>query len=115
TYNIKPVVTIRHFACPIHLIGRYRGWSSRRMIEHYKKLCKTLFTGYNELVNYWCTDNGINMILHSPFMITGVLLERIEHNEKIKRQAAHLELLASAKATKIAKEIDGIIKLVVYS
>src|SRR5699024_965082 len=85
------------------------------MLAHYKKLCKTLFTGYKGLVNYWITSNGINMILHTPFMAAGLVFEENEKKEKIKCQADHLELLASAKATKIANGIDGIIKLVVYS
>lgn len=105
-YNIEPIVTITHFDCPIHLIEKYGGWRNRIMIEHYKKLCKTLFKRYKGLVNYWITFNEINMILHAPFMAAGLVFEENENEEQIKHQAAHHELLASAEATKIAHEID---------
>ena len=67
-YGIEPLVTITHFDCPMHLITEYGGWRSRKMLECYERLCRTLFTRYKGLVNYWLTFNEINMILHAPFM-----------------------------------------------
>ena len=66
-YGIEPLVTITHFDCPMHLITEYGGWRSRKMLECYERLCRTLFTRYKGLVNYWLTFNEINMILHAPF------------------------------------------------
>ena len=40
-YNIEPLVTITHFDCPIHLIKKYGGWRSRKMIDFYKRLVST--------------------------------------------------------------------------
>lgn len=100
------MVTICHFDCPIHLIETIGGWRNRKMIEYYLKLCKVLFTRYKGLVKYWLTFNEINMILHAPFMGAGLVFEEGENVEKIKYQAAHHELIASALATKLAHEID---------
>lgn len=50
-YGIEPLVTITHFDCPIHLIKTIGGWRSREMIDHYLKLCKTLFDRYQGLVH----------------------------------------------------------------
>ena len=105
-YGIEPLVTITHFDCPIHLIKTIGGWRSREMIDHYLKLCKTLFDRYQGLVHNWLTFNEINMILHAPFMGAGLVFQKEENETAIKYQAAHHELVASALATKLAHEID---------
>lgn len=105
-YGIQPLVTISHFDCPIHLIEKYGGWRNREMIDRYLKLCRVLFTEYREYVTLWLTFNEINMILHAPFMGAGLCFEPGEDEEKIKYQAAHHELVASALATRLAHEIN---------
>lgn len=76
------------------------------MIDFYLRLCRTLFTRYKEYVTLWLTFNEINMILHAPFMGAGLCFEDGEEEEKIKYQAAHHELVASALAVKMAHEIN---------
>lgn len=105
-YGIKPLVTISHFDCPIHLIRQYGGWKNRKMIDFYLRLCEVLFSYYKDDVTYWLTFNEINMILHAPFMGAGIYFEEGENEEQIKYQAAHHELVASALATKMAHEIN---------
>lgn len=105
-WGIKPLVTISHFDCPIHLIRRFGGWRSREMINCYLRLCNVLFTRYREYVVHWLTFNEINMILHAPFMGAGLCFQEGESEEAIKYQAAHHELVASALATKLAHEIN---------
>lgn len=106
-YNIQPLVTISHFDCPVYLIKTIGGWKNRRMINFYLKLCKVLFTRYKGTVKYWLTFNEINMILHAPFMGAGLVFQPGDNEERIKYQAAHHELVASALATKMAHEIDA--------
>lgn len=105
-HGIEPLVTITHFDCPMHLIKEYGGWRNRKMIDFYEKLCRVIFKRYKGLVKYWLTFNEINMILHAPFMGAGICFEEGEDEEKVKYQAAHHELVASAIATKIAREVD---------
>lgn len=105
-YKIEPLVTITHFDCPMHLVKEYGGWRSRKMLTFYERLCRTLFTRYKEYVHYWITFNEINMILHAPFMAAGICFEEGEDEKQITYQAAHHELLASAIAVKLAKEIN---------
>lgn len=105
-YNIKPLVTITHFDCPMHLIKEYGGWKNRKVIKFYENLCHAIFNRYKGLVEYWLTFNEINMILHAPFMGAGLYFEEDENEEEIKYQASHHELVASAIATKIAHEVD---------
>ncbi|MCI8660487.1 MAG: 6-phospho-beta-glucosidase [Lachnospiraceae bacterium] len=106
-YGIKPLVTISHFDCPVYLIEQYGGWRNRKMIDFYLKLCRTLFTRFRDYVVYWLTFNEINMILHAPFMGAGLYFGQGENEEKVKYQAAHHELVASALATRLAHEING--------
>lgn len=110
-YKIEPLVTITHFDMPIHLIKEYGGWRNRKVIDFYENLVRALFTRYKGLVKYWITFNEINMILHAPFMGAGLVFEEGENQEEVKYIAAHHELVASALATKIAKEIDPEIQI----
>lgn len=105
-HGIEPLVTITHFDCPMHLIKEYGGWRNRQLITFYERLCRTIFTHYKGLVQYWLTFNEINMILHAPFMGAGLYFEEGENVDEVKYQAAHHELVASALATKIAHEVD---------
>ncbi|MDN6161728.1 MAG: 6-phospho-beta-glucosidase [Atopostipes sp.] len=110
-YGIEPLVTITHFDMPVHLIEEYGGWRNRKVVGFYEKLVRVLFNRYKGLVKYWLTFNEINMILHAPFMGAGLVFEEGENKEEIKYIAAHHELVASALATKIAKEIDPEMKI----
>lgn len=105
-YGIQPLVTICHFDCPIHLVEKFGGWKNRKMIDSYVRYAETLFTRFKGKVRYWITFNEINMLLHAPFMAAGLIFEPREDREQVKYTAAHYELVASAKATAIAKQID---------
>lgn len=109
--NIEPLVTITHFDCPIHLTKEYGSWKNRKMIDFYGKLVRVLFERFKGKVKYWLTFNEINMLLEAPFMGAGVVIDEGEDLEKVLYQAAHHELVASALATKIAREIDSNIKI----
>ena len=104
-HNIEPLVTIDHFDTPMTLIKRYGGWKDRRMIDAFVKYCKIIFERYKDLVKYWITFNEINMLLHMSFMGAGIYFEEGDNKEQIKYAAAHYELIASAKAVKLAHEI----------
>lgn len=106
-YNIEPLVTISHFECPTYLIEHYGSWTNKKMIDFYLNYCNTLFTRFKGLVKYWITFNEINMILHAPYMATGIRIADEENKNQTIYQAAHHQLIASAKATKLAKEIDS--------
>ncbi|MCI5723698.1 MAG: 6-phospho-beta-glucosidase [Erysipelotrichaceae bacterium] len=104
-YGIEPLITICHFDAPIALIKKFGGWKDRRMIDAFLNLCKALFTRLNGKVKYWLTFNEINMLLHLPFMGAGILFEDGEDKNQVLYTAAHHELVASAKAVKLAHEI----------
>lgn len=105
-YDIEPLVTINHFDTPIALIKKYGGWKDRRMIDAFVHLCEILFKEYKGLVRYWLTFNEINMLLHMPFMGAGILYKEGENRDQVNYMAANHELIASARAVKLAHEID---------
>ncbi len=110
-YGIEPLVTITHFDVPIHLIKSVGSWRSRKMVEYYERLCYVIFNRYKNKVKYWLTFNEINILLHLPFMGAGIVFEEGENQEAVKYQAAHHELIASARATQIAREINPDFKI----
>ncbi|MCI8559146.1 MAG: 6-phospho-beta-glucosidase [Lachnospiraceae bacterium] len=105
-YAIEPVVTINHFDTPLALVKKYGGWRDRKVIDAYLRYCQVIFERYRDDVTYWITINEINMVLHIPAMGAGLLLEKGENEEQVKYQAAHYQLLASAGAVKLGKEIN---------
>ena len=103
-YGIAPLVTICHFDTPIALIKKYGGWKDRRMVDAYVHYCEVLFDRFKGKVKYWLTFNEINMLLHLSFTGAGLVFHPGENVEQVKYQAAHHELVASAKAVKLAHE-----------
>lgn len=105
SYGIEPLITICHFDVPMHLITEYGSWKNRKMVDFYLKYCEAIFRRFANKVKYWLTFNEINMVLHLPFMGAGLLIEENEKEDEVKYQAAHHELIASALATKLAREL----------
>jgi 6-phospho-beta-glucosidase len=56
-------------------------------------------------VKYWLTFNEINSLLHAPLMSGGINTPREQLTDQQLYQAMHHELVASALATKVAREI----------
>ena len=110
-YGIKPLVAICHFDVPMGLVRKIGGWKNREMIHCFVKFSTVLFERYKDKVEYWLTFNEINMILHAPFMGAGLVFDEGENKLKTKYQAAHYELVASAKATEIAHRINPNFKI----
>lgn len=105
--KIEPIVTLNHFDIPVALIEKYESWRSRKVIELYEKYCEVLLRRFIGKVKYWITFNEINMILHMPFAGAGICVKEDENRTQVLYQAAHHELVASARVVKIAHEIDS--------
>jgi 6-phospho-beta-glucosidase len=111
SHGIQPLVTITHFDVPMHLVETIGSWRNRKMVDYYERVCEVIFNRYKNKVKYWLTFNEINMLLHLPFIGAGLVFEEGENEEEIKYQAAHHQLIASAKATKLAHEINPEFKI----
>lgn len=104
-HGIEPLVTISHYETPLHLAETYDGWADRRLIGFYERYARTLFERYGSRVKYWLTFNEINSLLHAPFMSGGINTPKDEIAESQLYQAMHHELVASARATRVAREV----------
>ncbi|RWZ50832.1 glycoside hydrolase family 1 protein [Labedella phragmitis] len=104
-HGIEPLVTISHYETPLHLAQTYDGWISRELIGFYERYARVLFERYGNRVRYWLTFNEINSLLHAPLMSGGILTPRERLTDQDLYQAMHHELVASAAATRIAREM----------
>lgn len=104
-YGIEPLVTISHYEMPLHLVKNYNGWEDRRLIEFFVRYAETLFNRYKDKVKYWLTFNEINISQFSPYIGSGMLVDRLENKEQAIYQALHHQFVASARAVKACHEI----------
>ncbi|MCW6682556.1 6-phospho-beta-glucosidase [Aerococcaceae bacterium NML160702] len=111
-YGIQPIVTLSHFEMPYHLVREYGGWRNRKMITFFERFAKVCFERYQHKVKYWMTFNEINNQANfhedfAPFTNSGIIYQPGENREPIMYQAAHYELVASARAVKLARNINA--------
>ncbi|NKE10689.1 MULTISPECIES: glycoside hydrolase family 1 protein [Kocuria] len=104
-HGIEPLVTISHYETPLHLAREYDGWTDRRLIDFYEHYARVLFERYGQRVKYWLTFNEINAIIHAPLMAGGILTPKEELSKQDLYQAIHHELVASARVTRLAREV----------
>ncbi|OFP26345.1 glycoside hydrolase family 1 protein [Corynebacterium sp. HMSC068G04] len=105
-YGIEPLVTLSHYETPLNLARSYGGWSNRKLIDFYVKYATTVFNRYKGRVKYWLTFNEVNSILHQPFMGGAIEKTREEISEQELYQAIHHIMVASARATAVARTIS---------
>lgn len=115
-YGIEPVITLSHFEMPYSLVKKYGGFRNRICIDLFVRFAKTCFERYRDKVTYWMTFNEINNQANydwdfGPFTNSGLLFKEGDDREKLIYQAAHYELVASAKAVKIGHEINPDFKI----
>ncbi|TPR57665.1 glycoside hydrolase family 1 protein [Enterococcus sp. OL5] len=106
-YDIEPLVTLSHYDPPIELITKYRGWYSREVIDLFDKYAKTCFERFGKYVKYWLTFNEVDAMLRHPVTSGGLIEDRFTDMpfEQAIYQAMHHQMIASAKAVKICKEM----------
>ena len=110
-YNIEPLITICHFDAPMHLIETIGAWKSRKMIDYYVKYANTLLQRFNKKVKYWLPFNEINMLMHEPFLSSGIYWQDEKNKEEVLYQAAHYQLVASAMVTKLAHTLNPTLRI----
>lgn len=103
--SIEPLVTLSHYETPLHLARHYGGWTNRELITFFERYARTVLEHFKGRVRYWLTFNEINSVLHFPFF-SGIESTPEELGPQKLYQAIHHELVASARATKIAHDID---------
>lgn len=106
-YGIEPLITLSHYETPLHLARAYGGWTNRKLIDFYERYATVVLSRFKGRVKYWLTFNEVNSVLHEPFLGGAIEKQREEVDEQELFQAIHHILVASARVTKIAHEIDA--------
>lgn len=104
--GMEPLITISHYEMPLHLTTEYNGWSNRKMIDFFVRFSEVLFDRYQNKVKYWILVNQMNLITHESFNHLGIPSDKVKNLKQAKYQGVHNELVACARATKIAKKIN---------
>lgn len=87
--QMEPIVTLSHFEIPIHLVKKYNGWESRKVIDFFHHYVKTVMHRFKGRIKYWIPFNEMNMVLHIPYIGGGILFEENKDNLSIQYQAGH--------------------------
>lgn len=104
--DIEPIVTLSHFDLPLNLYEKYGAWKSRNMIELFGRYAEAVFQYFKDKVKYWITFNEFNVLHHLPFLGGGLSFGADDNQEQVIWQAAHYQLVASARAIKLGKTIN---------
>ncbi len=104
--EMEPLITISHYEMPLNLTLKYSGWYSREVIDFFVNYCKVLLDRYKGKVKYWIIVNQINLIVHESFNHLGIAEDKVDNLLEAKYQGVHNEMVACAKATRYAREID---------
>lgn len=106
-HGIEPVVTLFHYDLPLALTVKYGGWKNRALIDLFERYATTVFKEYRGLVRRWITFNEINSVVVESFKNAGMLSE----DPADLAQAAHNELVASARAVAAAHGLDAALEV----
>ncbi len=118
-HGIEPLVTLSHYEMPLALTEKYNGWADRRLIDLFERYARTVFQRYKGKVKYWLTFNEINCacLPLGNYMALGIrnkgtqsFLNQVD-DKKLRYQALHHQLVASARAVIAGHEIDPGIKI----
>lgn len=114
--GIKPIVTLCHFEIPYHLVKKYGGFRSRKVIDYFVRFACTVMTRYKHKVDYWLTFNEINnqTNVDKPifaFTNSGIIFKEGENRYQVLYQAIHHEFVASALVVKLGREINPEFKI----
>jgi 6-phospho-beta-glucosidase len=104
--GMEPLITLSHYEMPLHLTTAYTGWYSRELIDFFVRYCETVFRRYKDKVRYWIVVNQINLIAFETFNHLGIAEDKVKNLEEANFQGVHNEMVASARATAIARKIN---------
>lgn len=105
--GIKIFLTINHYAMPLAIVEKYRGWINKKTIDLYTKFAKFVMTKWGEYVDFWLPFNEINAGYFSPF--NGVSLVKEEGKDYDYNDvflSLHNQFVANAKTVKLGKEMN---------
>ena len=113
--GMTPLITLSHFELPMGIVEKYNGFSDRRVIDLFVRYAETVMTRYKSKVKYWITFNEMNFgaMDHGELTVLGmnpndetIYPNGAKTNEKVRFQALHNALVASAKVVELGHNIN---------
>ena len=96
--GMDPVITLYKYDEPVYFELKYGGWDNRAMIDEFEAFARVCFERFGKYVNKWLTFNEINVLFIMP-------------DDPKMLVKLHNQMLASARATIAAHEIDPALKV----
>lgn len=104
--GIKVFITMNHYAIPLAIVEKYRGWTNRKTIELFRHFAEFVLTKWGDVVDYWLPFNEINAGYFSPY--NGVSLVKPENKGYDYNDiflSLHNQFVANAYTVKFGKDI----------
>ncbi len=104
--GIKIFVTMNHYAIPLAIVEKYRGWTNRKTIDLYVHFAEFVLGKWGDIVDYWLPFNEINAGYFSPY--NGVSLVKpadagYDYDDVFK--SLHGQFVANAKTVQIGRKL----------
>jgi len=104
--GIEPVVSLVHFDMPDHLMRKYNGFLTRKVIDFFEEHVRVIAERMKGKVRYWLTYNEINLCTHMPDLVSGVIKPEGMSDEELFAQLNINALLAHARAAAVIRKTD---------
>lgn len=102
----KVILTLTHYALPLHLVEAYGGWTNRALIDLYARFARVVFERWGDAIDYYLPFNEINAGYFSPWNGVGLIKpEDGEYNQSDVFQSLHHQFVASARVIQMQREI----------
>ncbi|QGS51411.1 glycoside hydrolase family 1 protein [Spiroplasma tabanidicola] len=105
--NIKLVLTINHYDCPIWLLEEFNGFENKKSIEKFLEYAKVVLTEFDKYTDYWICFNEINLTTHGGYTGAGLVVDENDDKRLEKLyNAVHNQFVAQALCVKLAHKIN---------
>lgn len=103
-YKVEPLVTLYHYDLPQTLFEE-GGWENRKTADAYEDYAKVCFEEFGDRVKYWATVNEPNYETLCCYGFGNYPPNK--KNMEIRWKAMYHIMLASAKAVKVYRDMNG--------
>lgn len=103
--GITPMITLVHFDMPYHLVEKYNGFASRKVVDLFERYARVCMSSFGDRVKHWMTFNEQNLHAMSLRYSNAERIPEGISKEKFLYQVAHNVMIAHCKATKALREL----------
>ena len=104
--GMEPVITMSHYDMPLYLVTEYGGFGNRKVIDFFVNYASVLLKRFKGKIKYWIVCNQVNLIPIVQFGSLGIYDDQSDYMEELMYQAVHNQMVACAKVTQLARNID---------